>query len=571
MITNWTNDEIEKILVQLDNMGLPFDKYRLSKLGQGLKLLGTGSYANVYEAKKRNPDKNNYAVKIIGFDDRHIQSETFAQMVRMQKQMGQFQENIVKVYDYVQLKVWIENGTHITRVEKVNNSEKDIESEDCLILQFLVMEKLTSVLSTNRYGKRCLNPSRLASFDENEILQLAHDIGSALDYAHQEKILHRDIKLENIFYDEKKKCYKLGDFGIAKVTDDGMAQTRAFTKGYGAPEVIEALDEKYDNTADIYSLGTVIYILLNKLCFPGAKGYCVDVANQYSRGYIFPAPATGSKEFYKIVEKMCRYHPDNRYQSIKDCLTELDGIMVNKMVQYKEEHQMSSFIMGMILLLAGSVMWKLTFAPQFNLTLSFWMYVFLIMACTQGLIKTSRLKPFISTGMLVLGVILLFESGFCWWKAVLLLGMWTFDKFSGAVAGTILAVNLTTIITINSNVGISWINEMREYQWVTITLLLMAAVMFLQYFTLIMRAQKVTAYYFRRNLFWVIVLVLCVALCSIGFSLQVNGAFAWKKMFGNDLVRQMISLNMHKIGIAGIGIALFWNIREYVLVKLDKK
>ena len=67
MVSMWTNEEIERILIQLDAMELPFKKYCFMSLGKGLKLLGAGSFANVYEAQAREEDKMDYAIKVIGF------------------------------------------------------------------------------------------------------------------------------------------------------------------------------------------------------------------------------------------------------------------------------------------------------------------------------------------------------------------------------------------------------------------------------------------------------------------------------------------------------------------------
>ena len=57
---------------------------------------------------------------------------------------------------------------------------------------------------------------------EEEVLRLAKDIGSALSTAHENGIIHRDVKLENIFWDKHLQQYKLGDFGVARYVRMGM-------------------------------------------------------------------------------------------------------------------------------------------------------------------------------------------------------------------------------------------------------------------------------------------------------------------------------------------------------------
>lgn len=243
MLTAWTSEDIESILGQLNNQNLPFRKYAFTSENGRLVLLGKGSSANVYRAETRTKQKSGYAIKVIGFGDKHVQPESFCTSVEVQRELGLLQDNVVKIYDAVELRVWIEDDHTVTKVEKINPyEEEEIVPGNFLYLQFILMEELTPVFVDNGFGKPLLRPRMLASFDEKEILKLAYDIGTALSGAHAEKLIHRDVKLENIFCTADGGHYKLGDFGIARTADDGLASTVAFTKGYGAPEVVGTLE-----------------------------------------------------------------------------------------------------------------------------------------------------------------------------------------------------------------------------------------------------------------------------------------------------------------------------------------
>lgn len=95
-----------------------------------------------------------------------------------------------------------------------------------------------------------------------EVRRLGIEICSALDACASYSIIHRDIKDANIFLNNRG-IYKLGDFGIAKEMNvDSVSIGMRGTPAYVAPEVYDG--RKYDSTVDIYSLGILLYKLLNR-------------------------------------------------------------------------------------------------------------------------------------------------------------------------------------------------------------------------------------------------------------------------------------------------------------------
>src|SRR5262249_21280570 len=87
------------------------------------------------------------------------------------------------------------------------------------------------------------------------------DIADALDYMHEQGIIHRDIKASNVLLDAEGRCY-LSDFGIARRTTDATQMTSTGnvlgTVEYMAPDLFED-DGKADAYTDLYALGILLF------------------------------------------------------------------------------------------------------------------------------------------------------------------------------------------------------------------------------------------------------------------------------------------------------------------------
>ncbi|XP_072152314.1 serine/threonine-protein kinase SIK3 isoform X2 [Bemisia tabaci] len=98
------------------------------------------------------------------------------------------------------------------------------------------------------------------SMSEKEACRMFHQILSAISYCHHKKIVHRDIKAENLLLDENMNI-KLADFGFSNYFDDQLMSTWCGSPPYAAPELFTG--KKYDGPrADIWSLGVVLYVLV---------------------------------------------------------------------------------------------------------------------------------------------------------------------------------------------------------------------------------------------------------------------------------------------------------------------
>ena len=174
-------------------------------------------------------------------------------------------------------------------------------------------------------------PSRLlkATLSVNDTVKLGIGICNALTLCKKFGIIHRDIKLDNIFVSEMGD-FKLGDFGIARQLEKTATfMSKKGTYNYMAPEVYKG--EKYGATCDLYSLGLVMYRLLNK----GRLPFLPEAPNPITAndreealkrrftGEKLPAPCNADEELSAIVLKACAYDPKDRFASAEAMRTAL--------------------------------------------------------------------------------------------------------------------------------------------------------------------------------------------------------------------------------------------------------
>ena len=166
-----------------------------------------------------------------------------------------------------------------------------------------------------------------------DIIRLGIDICKALELCQRYNIIHRDIKPENIFISDNRD-YKLGDFGIARTierTTSGLSKKGTYS--YMAPEVYAG--REYGFSVDTYSLGLVLYRMLNKnrgpflpqppeaITFSSREQ---ALARRMS-GEPLPRPFYGEGRLSEIVLKACAFDPKDRYSSPQQLRQELEAIL----------------------------------------------------------------------------------------------------------------------------------------------------------------------------------------------------------------------------------------------------
>lgn len=220
-------------------------------------------------------------------------------------------------------------------MSKLKGNSNIVSYEDHLVVEhtegigwdiLIRMELLTPLIDHIRQVK----------LSRKDVIKLGIDMCKALELCQKYNIVHRDIKPENIFISDNGD-YKLGDFGIARTLEKttGVLSKKG-TYVYMAPEIYR--DEEYGSNVDIYSLGIVMYRLLNENRTPFLPAHPAPITHKDREaaikkrisGAILPKPANADGRLAEIVLKACAYDPKDRYFAPMEMREELEAILYNK-------------------------------------------------------------------------------------------------------------------------------------------------------------------------------------------------------------------------------------------------
>ena len=291
-----------------------------------IEKIGEGSFGKVYKAQRTERGKSFYsAIKIINIPGSQSELNSVRSETGDDQAARQYFQNLVEeCIQEVSTMEYFRGNSYIVSVEDF----KVMEYLDAIGWEISIrMEYLTSFMD-------CCAEKQLT---ENEVIQLGLDLSKALEYCRKLNIIHRDIKPENIFV-SRFGDFKLGDFGIARELERTMSGfSKKGTYSYMAPEMYKG--EKYDSGVDIYSLGIVLYKLMNhnRLPFMNLEKQFItyrDKENALTRrmsGEQMEPPAEAGRLFAQIILKACAFDPAKRYQTPEEFYRDLDDLKHGRM------------------------------------------------------------------------------------------------------------------------------------------------------------------------------------------------------------------------------------------------
>ncbi|MFY9559645.1 MAG: tetratricopeptide repeat protein [Terriglobales bacterium] len=262
---------------------------------QILRVLGQGGMGAVYQARDRELDRL-IALKVIrpelATDPAILQR--FKQELILARNITH--KNVVRIYDLGEA-----DGIRFITMEYVDG------------------EDLRTML--RHHGK----------FHTQQAIPMIEQVCRALDAAHSEGVIHRDLKPQNIMRDKQGRVVVM-DFGLARsLGDSGMTQTGAIvgTMEYMSPE--QALGSPLDQRSDIFSVGLIFYELLT-----GKSPYHADtaIASLMRRTREVAKPVsdvenTVPRPLSAIVSRCLEREPVNRYHSVVELLQQLNAWEAN--------------------------------------------------------------------------------------------------------------------------------------------------------------------------------------------------------------------------------------------------
>ncbi|SHN48729.1 serine/threonine protein kinase [Butyrivibrio hungatei DSM 14810] len=257
-----------------------------------LEKIGTGGMSDVYKAKDH---KLNRLVAVKVLKQEFSENENFVSKFRVEAQStaGLMHPNIVNVYD-----VGDEDGVN-----------------------YIVME-LVDGITLKKYIEKKVRLS------VKEAVSIAIQVAMGLEAAHNNNIIHRDIKPQNIMISKDGKV-KVTDFGIAKAaTSNTITSNVMGSVHYTSPE--QARGGYSDAKSDIYSLGITLFeMLTGRVPFNGDTTVAIAIKHIQEE---LPTPSDYNEDIpisvEKIVLKCCQKSPDRRYQSAAELITDLKKSLI---------------------------------------------------------------------------------------------------------------------------------------------------------------------------------------------------------------------------------------------------
>ena len=288
------------------------------------RLIGEGNFGKVYEVQREDFGTTyRAALKVMTIPQNESEIKSIMADGMDAESVKYYYKNFVEdvVKEFVLMSKLKGNSNIVSYEDHMVIEHRDKIGWDILIR----MEILTPMID---YVKSI-------DLKTEDVIKLGIDMCRALELCQKHKIIHRDIKPENIFVSDNGD-YKLGDFGIARTLEQTTSMlSKKGTHSYMAPEIYK--EDSYLPNVDIYSLGIVMYRLLNANRTPFLPPYPNPITHsdremaikKRINGEPLPVPIHATGKLADVVLKACAYNPYDRYMDPADMRRDLESILHN--------------------------------------------------------------------------------------------------------------------------------------------------------------------------------------------------------------------------------------------------
>ena len=284
-----------------------------------VELIGRGAFGEVYKAKREKLGEVFYsAVKVIQIPREESEVREMLADGHTSQSIRYYYESIAKgLMNEIKVMEVLKSAGNVVSIEEFDVRDR----EDGIGWEAFIRMELLRNLNDYRQGRE---------MSQEEAVKLGSDICEALICCEKSRIIHRDIKPSNIFVDVYGN-FKLGDFGIARQLEKTQSTlSQKGTEMYMAPEVRYGESGSSYNV-DVYSLGLVMYRLLNgnRMPFEPADKEMISFQEREEalarrlRGEKLPLPAKADPALGRIIVKACEADKAKRYQSAEEMKADL--------------------------------------------------------------------------------------------------------------------------------------------------------------------------------------------------------------------------------------------------------
>ncbi len=274
-----------------------------------VRCIGTGSTGKVYEIRKKDEYGGDFhcALKVISVPATQEEYDEMKSTMTEYAMRAKLREQVEDISNEYRLMGELRGHPNIVNCE----DQMIVPHEDDMGWDIYIRMELLTSLTDYVHDN---------GITAGEVIRLGKDICSALELCDKNGIIHRDIKPQNIFV-SKYGVFKLGDFSVAKETVLHSARDKVGTYSYMAPEVYKG--KGYTASVDIYSLGMVLYWLLNEKRSPflplppstPTNDELADAQLKRYKGEPVPPPKNGSAAMKQLVQRACSFRPEDRFSS----------------------------------------------------------------------------------------------------------------------------------------------------------------------------------------------------------------------------------------------------------------